>query len=147
MDVILKEDIRSVGKAGEVVRVKEGYARNYLFPQKKAMPVTPANLKRLEVERVGIEAKRARLREEAEKVARELANLTVVLEREAGEEEKIFGSITARQLAEAVNAKGITIDHRKFHLKEPIRKLGSYSLEVHLHGDVIAPLSVEVRRK
>lgn len=147
MEVILKEDIRALGKAGEVVRVAEGYGRNYLLPRHKAVVADAANLKRLELEGKSIEAKRTKLKGEAEALAAKMGGLTVVLARESGEEDKLFGGVTTRQIAEALAQQGISIDHRNFHFKEPIRKIGTYVVEVHLHGDVIAPLAVEIRKK
>lgn len=147
MQVILKEDIRTLGKAGDVVRVSEGHGRNYLLPLKKAVLATPANLKHLEAERKSLEAKREKLRNEAEELAERLRAQKVVLEREAGEEDKLFGAVTTRQIAEALAAQGISVDHHNFHFKETIRKTGSYSVEVHLQGNVVAELSVEIKKK
>lgn len=148
MQIILKEDIRTLGKAGDVVRVSEGHGRNYLLPLKKAVLATPANLKHLEAERESLGAKREKLRNEAEGLAERLRAQKVVLEREAGEEDKLFGSVTTRQIAEALAAQGgISVDHRNFHFKETIRKAGSYSVEVHLQGNVVAELSVEIKKK
>ena len=147
MEVILKEDIRALGKAGQVVKVTDGYGRNYLLPQHKAVAVTPANLKQLEQEKGSIEVRRAKLKKEAEELAARLKETKVILDREAGEEDKLFGQVTTRQIAETLASQGTTLDHRNFHLKEPIRKIGQYVLEVHLHSEVNAELTVEIRRK
>lgn len=147
MQVILREDVPSLGKAGEVVKVAEGYGRNFLLPRKKAVPATDVNLKRLEQERKGIEAKREKLKKEAEELAQRVAALTVSLEKQAGEEDKIFGSVSVREIAKFLEAQGITLDHRLIRLKEPIRKLGEHTVEVHLHGDVVVPLKITVVKK
>ena len=147
MQVILKEDIRALGRAGDVVTVAEGHGRNHLLPLNKAVPATPANLKRLEQERQSLEAKREKLRKEAEATAERIRAVTITLDREAGEEDKLFGAVTTRQLAEALSAQGFPVDHRLLHFKETIRKTGNYSVEVHLHGDVVAEVSVAIRKK
>lgn len=147
MEIILKEDIRSLGRAGEVVKVKEGYGRNYLLPQQKAVIATKASLKQLEADRKSIEVRREKLKGEAGQLATRIAALSLVLDREAGEEDKLFGSVTTRQIGEGLAALGIVLDHRLLHMKEPIRKIGTYTVDIHLHGEVVAPLKIEVRKK
>lgn len=147
MQVILQEDIPMVGKAGEVIKVSEGYARNYLFPKKKAHEATAGNLKRLEQERAAIEARRGKLREEAEGLAKKMNETPLVLECLSGEEDKLFGAVTTRDIFEALTAKGFSIDKHCIHLPEPIKKLGEYKAEVYLHGDVTAHLNVQVNKK
>lgn len=147
MQVILQEDIPQVGKAGEIIKVAEGYARNFLFPRKKAREATPGNLKRLEQEKSTIEARRAKLRHEAEAVAAKLAAAPLVLERLAGEEDKLFGGVTTRDIAEELTAKGFSIDKKIIHIPEHIRKLGDYTVEIYLHGDVTARLPIQVTKK
>ena len=146
MDVILKEDMRAVGQAGEVVKVSPGFGRNYLLPLKKAVPATPANLRSLEQERHSIQAKRAKEKAAAEDLAQKIQASAIIMERTAGEEDKLFGSITTRQIAEALAAQGVTVDHRNLHLKEPIKKVGIATVEIHLHSEVTATLTVEVRK-
>lgn len=147
MQVILQDDIPHVGKAGELIKVSSGYARNYLFPKKKAMEATPGNLRRLEQERAQIEARRAKLRLEAEEVARKMAESPLVVERLAGEEDKLFGTVTTRDLAEALHARGFAVDKKVIHLPEPIKKLGNFTAEIYLHGDVTAKVTIEVARR
>jgi large subunit ribosomal protein L9 len=147
MQVILREDVPSLGKAGEVVKVAEGYGRNFLLPRKKAVPATEVNLKRLGEERKAIEAKREKLKKEAEELAQKIAALAVSLEKQAGEEDKIFGSVSVREIAKFLETQGVILDHRLIRLKEPIRKLGEHTVEVHLHGDVVVPLKVVVQKK
>jgi large subunit ribosomal protein L9 len=150
MQVILREDVPSVGKAGEVVRVAEGYGRNFLLPRKKAIVATDANLKRLAQEKQAIDAKRAKTRQEAEGFAQKISELKLSLEKQAGEEDKIFGSVPTREIADLLNAQGIVglkVDKRLIRLKEPIRKLGEHIVEIHLHGDVVVSLKLEVVKK
>lgn len=147
MQVILREDVPALGKAGEVVKVAEGYGRNFLLPRKKAVPATEPNLKRLEQERKAIEAKREKMKKEAEELAQKIAALTISLEKQAGEEDRIFGSVSLREIAKGLEAQGIAIDRRLIRLKEPIRKLGEHTVEVHLHGEVVVPLKVNVIKK
>ena len=147
MQVILREDVPALGKAGEVVKVAEGFGRNFLLPRKKAVPVTDANLKRLEQDRKGIEAKREKLKKEAEETAQKISALTVTLEKQAGEEDKIFGSVSVREIAKGLEGQGFLVDKRLIRLKEPIRKVGEHTVEVHLHGDVVVPLKIVVTKK
>lgn len=147
MQVILKEDVPVLGKAGEVVRVAEGFGRNYLLPRKKAVVATDSNLKRLEQEKQGIEVRREKTRQEAEVLGQKISSAVVSLEKQAGEEDKIFGSVAAREIAAGLEAQGIKVDRKLILMKGPIRKLGEHLVEVHLHGDVVAPLKVVVTKK
>ena len=147
MQVILREDIPSLGKTGEVIRVAEGYGRNFLLPRKKAMVATPGNLKILEREKAAIAAKREKMKSEAEAVGQKFGELTVTLEKQAGEENKIFGSVSTRDIAKALEAQGVKVDRRLIRMKEPIRVVGDHVVEVHLHGDVVVPLKVVVTKK
>lgn len=147
MQIILREDVPALGKAGEVVDVADGYGRNYLLPRKKADPATPANLKRLQASLQSIGVRREKLKKEAEALAQKMAALAISLEKQAGEEDKIFGSVSAREVATALSAQGITIDRKLIRLKAPIRTLGAHEVEVHLHGDVVVPLKVTVTKK
>lgn len=147
MEVILKEDVPALGKAGEVVRVKEGFARNFLLPRRKALPATAGNLKSLELQKKHLEAKRERLRQEAEALSGQLASIRVTLEKQAGEEDKIFGQVTTREIAQALAALGYSIDRRLIRLTEPIRTIGTHTVEVHLHGEVVVPVAVDVKKK
>ncbi len=147
MQVILREDVPAVGKAGEVIRVAEGFGRNYLLPQKKALMATKANLKHLEQEKQVIDAKRTKLKKEAEELGQKIASLSVSLSKQAGEEDKIFGSVSSRDIADALLAQGVTIDKKLIWLKEPIKKIGDHSVDVHLHGDVVVSLKVTVIKK
>jgi large subunit ribosomal protein L9 len=147
MQIILKEDIRALGKAGEVVKVSEGFGRNCLLPQKKAVLASKGNLKTLEREIKSIQAKREEQRKAAAALSVKIAATPLTLEREAGEEDKLFGSITSRHLAEALKEKGINVDHKLIELKKPLRTLGSFGVSIHLHIEVDTVLKVEVKKK
>ncbi len=144
VEVILREDVPKLGQAGEVVRVKPGYARNYLIPQGKAIVATKAKVHELEHHKRVI----------AEKVARELKDLRAAKDRleglqlevqaQAGEEGKLFGSVTSVQIAELLAEKGMEVDRRKIELPEPIKELGDHSVPVKLHREVVAKIRVSV---
>ncbi|HSA59969.1 MAG TPA: 50S ribosomal protein L9 [bacterium] len=147
MQIILREDIPSLGRAGDVVKVSEGYGRNFLLPRKKAIIATPGSLKKLEQEKQVIEAKREKAKKEAEDQAQKIAALTVTLEKQAGEEDKIFGSVSTRDIAAALEAQGIKLDRRLIRIKEPLRNVGEYTVEIHLQHEVVAPLKITVVKK
>lgn len=147
MQIILREDIPSLGRAGDVVKVSEGYGRNFLLPRKKGIIATPGSLKKLEQEKQVIEAKRDKAKKEAEDQAQKIAALTVTLEKQAGEEDKIFGSVSTRDIAAALEAQGIKLDRRLIRIKEPLRNVGEYTVEIHLQHEVVAPLKITVVKK
>ncbi len=147
MQIILREDVPSLGKAGEVVRVSEGYGRNFLLPRRKAVTATEGNLKRLEHDKQVIESKREKSKAEAEALGQKISTLTINLEKQAGEEDKIFGSVSTRDIALQLEAQGIRIDRRLIRVKEPIRAVGEHTVEIHLHHDVVVPLKITVVKK
>lgn len=148
MKVILLEDVKNVGKKGEVVNAKDGYARNFLFPRNLAIEAIPSNLKKLENEKRIQAEKEKELFDEAKKLEDELAKITIVLKSKVGENGKLFGSITNKEIAENLESeKGISIDKRKFELKEAIKSVGEYSVKVKLHPKVVADLKVIVTEK
>ena len=147
MQIILREDVPSLGKSGEVVKVSEGYGRNFLLPRKKAIVATEGNLKRLEQEKQIIEVKREKAKAGAEAEAQKLQALPIILEKQAGEEDKIFGSVSTRDIAAALEAQQVKIDRRLIRIKEPIRAVGEHTVELHLHHDVVVPLKVTVVKK
>lgn len=147
MQLILREDVPSLGKAGEVVKVSEGYGRNFLLPRKKAIVATEGSLKRLEQEKQAIEAKRAKAKSEAEAQAQKIAALNVSLEKQAGEEDKVFGSVSTRDIAVALEAQGFKIDKRLIRIKDPIRAVGEHTVEIHLQHEVVVPLKITVVKK
>jgi len=144
MDVILLERIEKLGLMGDVVKVKPGYARNYLLPQKKAMRATKANLERFESRRAQLEADNLKQREEAEAVSGRMAGLAVVMIRQAGTSGQLYGSVTARDIAAAVTEAGFTVDRRQILLEQPIKELGLHEARIALHPEVSVPVSVNV---
>lgn len=136
MDVILLERIEKLGQMGDVVRVKSGYARNYLLPQKKALRATKINMEQFEGQRTQLEADNLGRRQEAEAVAGKLEGLTVVLIRQAGESGQLYGSVTARDVAAAVTGAGFTVDRRQVLNEHPIKTLGMHPVRVALHPEV-----------
>lgn len=148
MKVILLEDVKNVGKKGEIINAKDGYARNFLFPKNLAIEATPSNLKNLENSKKLQDEKEKEIYEEAKKLEEELMKITIVLKSKAGENGKLFGSITTKEIAESLEAeKGISIDKRKFELEEVIKSVGEYSVKVRLHTKVVAKMNVIVTEK
>lgn len=144
MDVILREDVKSLGKAGELVRVRPGYARNFLLPKGLAYEATEGNKKRIQGEQ---KARAGRLAEEkagAEAEAANLAEATVTIPAKAGEEGKLFGSVTAQDIAAALAAAGRTVDRRRIDLEHPIKVLGWHTVAIRLHPEVAAEVRVQV---
>ena len=144
MEIILREHVENLGKRGEVVKVADGYARNFLLPRKLALPVTDGNKKQIERERVKFEAKEAEEKKGAEALAARLAGLEVVIARKVGETEALYGSVTTADVAEALAAKGFDIDKRKLQLHDAIKKLGEVEVPVKLHREVTATIKVQV---
>ena len=144
MEVILREHVEKLGERGEIVKVADGYARNFLLPRKLALLATEGNKKQIERERVKFEVKEAEEQKVAEAQRDRLANVEVVIARRVGETEALYGSVTAADIAEALAAKGFDIDRRKLHLPEPIKKIGEVEVPVKLHRDVIVKLKVKV---
>jgi len=144
IEVILREDIGSLGKAGELVRVKPGYARNYLLPKGFAYAATAGNKKRIEGE---AKARATRLegeRGDAEVLAATLRDVTLTLARKAGEGDRLFGSITSQDIADALEAAGHVVDKRKIDLESPIKSIGEHTVPIKLHPDVVADIRVTV---
>src|SRR5579871_7068909 len=146
MDVILLERVQNLGQIGDVVKVKPGYARNFLLPQKKALRATEANKAKFEAQRAQIEAMNLEKRSEAEKIRGKVDGLKVVLIRQAGETGQLFGSVNGRDVAEAVTAAGFTIDRRQVILDRPIKVLGLHPLRVALHPEVIVSITANVAK-
>ena len=144
MEVILREHVEHVGNRGEIVKVADGYARNYLLPRKLALLVTEGNKKHVERERTKFEAKESEERGAAEAVAQRMANIEIVIARKVGETEALFGSVTSADIAEALGAKGFTLDRRKLQLRDAIKKVGEYDVPVKLHRDVTTQIKVRV---
>ena len=144
MKVILREDIASVGRSGQLIEVREGFGRNYLLPQKLAVLANERNIKQLEHEQKVIGAKQAKLKAAAGDIAAQLDKLSVKITRKVGDQDKLFGSVTALDIADALIAKGVKIDRRQIHLAEPIKTVGNFEVEVRLHHEVVGKLKVEV---
>jgi large subunit ribosomal protein L9 len=144
MEVILREHVDNLGQRGEIVKVADGYARNYLLPRKLALLVTEGNKKQIERERAKFDAKEAEEKKIAEAMAARLATAEVVIARRVGETEALYGSVTAADVAEALAAKGFEIDRRRLQLADPIKKVGESSIPVKLHRDVTATVKVKV---
>ena len=144
IEVILREDVRSLGKAGEMVRVKPGYARNYLLPQGLAYEATEGNKKRIAAETRARGLRDQAERADAEKAAAALGAVTLTLTGKAGEEGKLFGSITAQDIAEALAAEGHPVDRRRIELDHPIKTLGQHAVSVRVHPEVHAEVRVSV---
>ena len=144
MRVILREDVSNLGKSGELVSVRDGYGRNYLLPQGLAMLATERNVKEIEHNKKIIAARNAKLAKDAQSVADKLSSLEVVIKRQSGEGDKLFGSVTARDIEEAIKALGSTVDRRKIHLPEPIKALGDYVVEIKLGQAVSGKVKVRV---
>jgi large subunit ribosomal protein L9 len=136
VDVILLERVEKLGQMGQIVNVRPGYARNYLLPQKKAMRATKDNLAYFETQRTQLEAHNLQRKSEASEVAAKLDGITVVLIRQAGEGGQLYGSVAARDIAEAVTAAGFTVERRQIVLERPIKTLGLHQLRVMLHPEV-----------
>ena len=144
MEVILRDDVRSVGKAGELVRVKPGYARNYLLPQGLAYEATEGNKKRIAAETKARATRLASEKTAAEAFAERLGQLDLRLTGNAGEEGRLFGSITAQDIASAIAAAGLEVDRRRIELDQPIKTLGEHTVAVRLHPEVHASVRVTV---
>ena len=144
MEIILREDVQHLGKVGEVVKVKDGYARNYLLPKGLAYPATEANKKRIAFEGERVAKQRAAEKAAAETEATRLAEVHLTFEAKVGEEEKLYGSITASDIQRRLEELGIHVDKRKIDLPEPIRELGEFQVGIKIHPDVRPEVHVTV---
>ena len=142
--VVLTDEVRGLGNRGEVVSVAAGYARNFLLPKELAYLATPGNVKRLEQEKKRYDVSQSKENDQAATVAKAFEGLSVTVRKKAGDHDAIYGSVTASELATALAAKGITVDRRRIDLEEPIKRLGTHTVHVRLHREVIAALKVEV---
>ena len=146
MQVILLERVEHLGQMGDVVKVRPGYARNYLIPQRKAAPATEENRKRFEAQRAQLEARNLERRKEAEAVASKLDGLSVTLIRQAGDSGQLYGSATASDIAAAVSEAGFSVGRSQIRLNQPIKSLGLHTVSVSLHPEVIVSVQVNVAR-
>jgi large subunit ribosomal protein L9 len=147
MEVILREDIEKLGNRGEVVKVAAGYARNFLLPKRMAVAATDSNRKIVEQERQAHLRKEAKAAGEAQDLAKLLSSIHISIARKAGENDQLFGSVTANDVADALAAQHYTIDRRKIQLDEPIRTLGEHKVAIRLHREVSTDVTVHVTRE
>jgi large subunit ribosomal protein L9 len=147
MELILRDDVEKLGRRGDVVKVKDGYARNFLLPRGLGMPVTAANKAMIEKEKKAHEARRAKEKAEFESLAGRIAGLRFVAPRKVGENDVLYGSVTAGDIAEFLKAKGIEIDKRKVQLDEPIKHLGEHEVKIKLHPEVLATIKLLVTKE
>jgi large subunit ribosomal protein L9 len=147
MEVILREDIEKLGTRGQMVKVAPGYARNFLLPKRLAVAASAANKKIVEQERQAHLRKEAKLKVDAEDLSKMLTGVSVTISQKAGENDQLFGSVTSKDVAEALAAKNYTIDRRKIVLDDPIRQLGEFKVQVKLHHEVSAEITVVVAKE
>ncbi len=144
MKVILQEDVDTLGKAGDIVKVADGYGRNYLIPKRLAVPADVRNLRALEHDRRVIEARSKKVRRSAEEMGGRLSSLSLTIPAKAGEEGKLFGAVTSRDIAEALERAGVTVDRRMVLLEEPIKQVGDYKVKIKAGTDIVPEVSVRV---
>ncbi len=147
MQVILKEDVANLGKTGDVVNVKDGYGRNFLLPKKKAILAAPNNIKQLEHQKKVVEALQLKRKKQAEALSEKLAGLSLTIQRDAGEEDKLFGSVTTKDISEALRGEGYIVDRHDLVLEAPIKQLGIFDVPVKLHPEVTGTVKVWVVKK
>lgn len=147
MEVILREDIDKLGNRGQVVKVADGYARNYLVPKRLAVAATEANKKIVEQERQAALRREAKEASDASELGKMLGNITVQIAQKAGENDQLFGSVTAKDIAESLERQGYNIERRKIQLEEPIKTLGEHKVTLRLHRDVSVEIPVNVVRE
>jgi len=143
--VLLREDVDDLGARGEIVRVRAGYARNYLLPRNLAVEASTGNVKGIEAERAALLKKEAKERSTAEAQSQQMSSLVLEFKRKSGEQGALYGSVTSMDVAEALKEKGYEIDRHRIHLREPLKRLGEYSVPVRLHREVTIDLQVKVQ--
>jgi large subunit ribosomal protein L9 len=146
MEIVLLERVEKLGQMGDVVNVKPGFARNFLLPQGKALRATKGNIARFEAEKAQLEARNLERKAEAERVAKDLDGQTFVIIRSASDMGSLYGSVNTRNVAEAAEEAGFSIDRRQVQMDKPIKELGLHDLRIHLHPEVIVPVTVNVAR-
>ena len=144
MEVILREHVENLGKRGEIVKVADGYARNYLLPRKLALPATDGNRKHVERERKIVDARESQEKAQAEAMAARLAAVDITIARRVGETDALYGSVTSADIADFLKTKGFELDRRKLILPEPIKAIGDHDVPLKLHREVTVPLKVHV---
>ena len=147
VEVVLLRDDPKLGKRGEVVKVSSGFAQNFLFPHAKAKPATPANLKSFEKEKAQAAKEEADRLLRAEDLSKKIKEMSLSVEVSAGEGDKLYGAINSQDIAQALQAKGLSVERKEIHLEEPIKKLGTYQVHVKLHPKISTPLKIELVKK
>ena len=146
IQVILQENIENLGKVGDIVKVKPGYARNFLIPRGMAAQADARNVSRLEHQKRSAEARKGKIKAEAEKLAKSFESAKIVLPRQVGEEDKLFGSVTSMDIEEALRAQGVKVDRKQISLPEPIKTLGLHEITIKVHPEVVAKVRVNVTK-
>ena len=144
MKVILKDDVKKIGTMGQIIDVADGFARNYLVPRGLAVEANVKNIKSLEHERKIIQGKAKKIKNQAEDLATRISGITLMIKAKAGEEGKLFGSVTTMDIAERLKEQGIEIDKKRIVLDEPIKRVGSYSVGIKVHPEVLTQVNVQV---
>jgi large subunit ribosomal protein L9 len=147
MEVILKEDVAKLGSRGDVVKVAEGYGRNYLLPRKLAIEATAANRAVIEQMKAAALRRSAREKGDAETLAKQFAGVELTFTRKAGEHDHLFGSVTSADIAHELESKGFNVDRRKIQLNDPLKALGNFQVSIKLHKEVSVPVTVHVRKE
>lgn len=147
MEVILQEDISTLGKAGEIVKVRDGFARNYLFPQKKAILADRSNVRQLDHHKKVIANRQGKIVKAANELKSKLEGVLISLSKEAGEEDKLFGSVTSMEIVDQLKNQGFHVEKRMVHLQDPIRSLGDFEIPVKIYTDIVATVKLSVVKK
>ena len=147
MEVILKEDVAKLGSRGDVVKVAEGYGRNFLLPKKLAIEATPANRAVIEQMKAAAVRRLAREKGDAENLAKQFAGVELSFTRKSGEHDQLFGSVTSADIARELEHKGFNIDRRKIQLDEPLKAIGDFNVPIKLHKDVVVPVKVTIQKE
>jgi large subunit ribosomal protein L9 len=147
MEVILKEDVTKLGARGDVVKVADGYGRNYLLPKKLAIEATLANKKVIEQMKAAAVRRSAREKSDAEALAKQFDGVLLTFTRRAGEHDQLFGSVTSADIAEALQKKGFNVERRRIWLEAPLKNIGSFTVSLHLHKEVNAPIQVVIEKE
>lgn len=147
LQVVLQSDVANVGKSGDLVKVRPGFARNFLIPRSLAVPATTAAVNRINHEKAVAVAKAEKLKKEAEALAAKIASTKLSIAHSAGEDDRLFGAVTAKEIESVAKAAGLDIDRKKLNLAEPLRALGTFEIPVKLFAEVVATLKIEVTKK
>ena len=144
MKVILREDVRNIGSMGQIIDVADGFGRNYLVPKGLAVEANTKNIKSLEHEKKVIQEKAKKIRNQAQDLAGKISNTTLVIKAKAGEEGKLFGSVTTMDIAEQLKKEGFDIDKKKISMEEPIKRIGSHAVKIKIHPEIATEVKVQV---